>query len=97
MTAFFQEVLELLASTEGNLVYHLVILFSIMGAYLGINSQNHYKNNKEAKRLLQGLAILLTLRLLIFLISILTIQGIGNSHLLLPPLDRTLNAPIIEK
>lgn len=92
MVSFFQEIVQLLASTSGSLVYHLVILFSIMGAYLSVNSQNHANKNDEAQRLLRGLALLLVLRLLVFLISLLTIQGIGNSHLSLPPFDRTLNA-----
>ena len=92
MASFFQEILEFIASTSGSLVYHLVIIFSIVVAYLSVNSLTHDKENVEAQQLLPGITVLLTLRLLVFLISLLTILGIGNSHFLLPPLDRTLNA-----
>jgi len=70
MASFFHEILEFTASTSGSLVYHLVIIFSIVVVYLSVNSLTHDKENVAAQQLLPGITVLLTLRLLVFLISL---------------------------
>lgn len=93
MDTYFQDIIDLLTIPPGNLVYHLVIVFSVMGAYLSAYMQKSAQSDDEEQRLLRGLGILLVLRISIFIVALLSGTGIlGDQLLLLPPLDRTINA-----
>lgn len=88
MNSFIQEIINLLLRAPGNLVYHLVVTFSIAAA-LAI-SLNYWKSTDttEGKRLVFGLAVLFLAQLAYFGVGALTWQGLINGSILLPPLDR---------
>ncbi len=82
------QILTLLTTSPGNLVYHIVLVFSIAGALQGAIYLLRSSQFPQAKRSVLGLCILLGLQLSLFLVSGLVWQGILNSQTVLPPLDR---------
>ncbi len=82
------QILTLLTTSPGNLVYHLVLVFSIAGALQGAIHLLRSSEFPQAKRTVLGLCILLGLQLVLFLASGLVWQGLLNSQTILPPLDR---------
>lgn len=90
MNQFFGQVFAFLTIAPGNLVYHLVLVFSIAGALLGAITLWRSSSFPQAGRMLIGLAILLGLQLLEFLIGALVWQGLISAQAILPPLDRAV-------
>jgi signal transduction histidine kinase len=90
MNQFFGQVFSFLTVAPGNLVYHLVLVFSLAGALLGAITLWRSSEFPQARRTVIGLAILLALQLLEFLIGALAWQGVLSSLALLPPLDRAI-------
>lgn len=88
MGQFFSQVFTLLTSETGSLAFHLVLAFSVLGAFQITISHSKGEFNPVSRRLALGLAGLLVLQLLLFLVSALGWQGLVNSDKLLPPLDR---------
>jgi signal transduction histidine kinase len=90
MSAFLQQIFELITTNPGNLAYHLVLAFSVAGALQASFSQ---LNSRHAShyRLVAGLVLLLVLRLVLFLAAALAWQGFLISPQHLPPLDRLVN------
>jgi GAF domain-containing protein len=91
MGSYFEDIITLLLNPPGNLVYHLVLAFSVAGA-LAI-ALNYWRESGEpqGKRMVFGLSSLLLLRLLLFVAAGLAWQGVINGNVLLPPLDRAIN------
>ncbi len=91
MNIYFQETINLLLQAPGNLVYHLVVTFSVLAA-LAI-SLNYWKasNTPESKRMVVGLSVLFLAQLSFFIFGALSWQGLINGGILLPPLDRFVN------
>jgi signal transduction histidine kinase len=92
MATLIQQILSILVAPPGNLVYHLVLVFSIAGS-LQV-TLTHWQTDKKAqvKRTLIGLSILLATQFVLFIFSGLGWQGIASPDLLLPPVDRAVTA-----
>ena len=90
MNAFLEQILTLLTTPPGNLIYHIVLVFSIAGALQG--ATNHLRSSQfpQARRTVIGLCVLLGLQLLLFIVSGLAWQGLLSSQTVLPPLDRAV-------
>jgi signal transduction histidine kinase len=88
MSALFSQILSLLTSPAGSLIYHLVLVFSIASALQ--SAFNHWRSSEfpQARRTNLGLALLLAIQLLLFGLSGLSWQGFINPSASLPPLDR---------
>lgn len=83
------QIVSILTLPPGNLVYHLVLAFSIAGALQGAIQHWRVTGFPQARRALTGLILLLVCQVLLFVVSGLSWQGlVGNN--LLPPLDRAI-------
>ncbi len=90
MDTMLDTVFGLLVAPPGNLIYHLSLAFSVFASL-----QVTWINRRNAQpphigRTLLGLSVLLVAQLLHFLSSGLAWQGVLNSHLFLPVLDRAI-------
>ena len=92
MTKFFQQVFNILTSPPGNLIYHLVVVFSIAISLQIVLSNRRREENHNTNRTLLGLAVLLAAQLVLFLSSGLAWQNIADPQFYLPPVDRALTA-----
>jgi signal transduction histidine kinase len=90
MSQFLGQIYTLLTTPPGNLVYHIVLVFSIAGALQGAVQSLRSSNFPQARRTVIGLCVMLGLQLALFVISALTSQGLVNAQLVLPPLDRAV-------
>ncbi len=90
MSQFLGQIFTLLTTPPGNLVYHIVLVFSIAGALQGSIHALRSSNFPQARRTVIGLSIMLGLQLFLFAISALTWQGLINSQIVFPPLDRAV-------
>lgn len=88
MSELFNQILQMLNSPPGSIVYHLLLI-----AYIAISFQsafNHWRLSgfPQARRTMLGLGFLLLAQLSLFAFSGLGWQGIINPAASLPPLDR---------
>jgi signal transduction histidine kinase len=93
MASFIDQVFTILTTTPGNLVYHLVLAFTIAATFQISLPLINRPNFPQGRRLVAALAILLFVRLLLFLVSIFTWQSISpipETHFAL--LDRAITA-----
>ncbi len=86
----FTQAFSLLADPPGNLIYHLVLVFSISGALQAAFIHWRISAFPQARRTVLGLTILMVPQVLLFAISGLGWQGIINLTVFLPPLDRAM-------
>ena len=88
MGALFSQIFSLLTAPPGNLIYHLVLVFSIASAFQ--SAFNHWRSSEfpQARRTMLGLGFLLCAQFFMFAFSGLGWQGIINPTASLPPLDR---------
>ena len=86
----FTHAFSLLADPPGNLIYHLVLVFSISGALQAAFIHWRISAFPQARRTVIGLTILMVPQVLLFFISGLGWQGIINLTVFLPPLDRAM-------
>ncbi len=84
MVSYFQQVFTLLTTNPGNLVYHLLLTFSIAGALPASLTLWRGSGLAPARRMVIGLSILLVLRLGLFVTSALAWSGVIQSQLLAP-------------
>ena len=90
MTPFLNLILNWLTMPPGNLIYHLVLAFSIAGALQGAVQLWQTSQFPQAKRAILGLGILLALQALLFVVSGFMERGSPNQVNILPPLDRAV-------
>ncbi len=90
MNQFFGQVFSFLTVAPGNLVYHLVLVFSAAAALLQAILLWRSSEFPQARRMIVGLAILLALQVLEFAVGALAWQGLFASPMVLPPLDRAV-------
>ncbi|MFZ5911113.1 MAG: ATP-binding protein [Chloroflexota bacterium] len=86
--SLFTQAFSLLADPPGNLIYHLVLVFSISGALQAAFIHWRMSAFPQARRTVIGLTILMVPQVLLFVISGLGWQGLVNLAVFLPPLDR---------
>lgn len=80
----------LLAEPPGNLIYHLVLVFSIAAALQAAFIHWRMSAFPQARRTVIGLTILMLPQVLLFVISGLGWQGLLNLAVFLPPFDRAV-------
>lgn len=86
--SFFEQIFLLLTTNPGNLAYHLVLAFSTAGVLTFTLIQS--SKSATMRRMSLGLALLLALRLSLFLAAALAWQNILDVTPILPPLDRAV-------
>lgn len=87
---FLEQITSLLANAPGNLVYHLVLAFSITGALQSAISQLRATGYPQVRRMVIGLALLLAGQVALFIASGLAWQGVFAAGQVLPSLDRAI-------
>ncbi len=87
MENFAGQIFNLLTTPPGNLVYHLILAFSVVSAL-----QAALVVRPRSGRLLMGLSIILLAQLVLFASSGLAWQQLADPQRLLPPLDRAIFA-----
>ena len=93
MEPFFLQVFNLLSTAPGNLIYHLVMAFSIISPLQAVFSQPRSAGTTPLiRRIALGLMLLLVSQFILYLASGLGWQGIANPEVILPPLDRAVTA-----
>jgi signal transduction histidine kinase len=90
MSLFFGQVFSVLTTSPGNIIYHIVLVFSIAGALLGAVQSLRSNNFPQEKRTVVGLGIILGLQVVLVIVSGLIWPGVLNSQVVLPPLDRAI-------
>src|SRR5512147_1736260 len=88
--AFFDRIFTILITSPGNLLYYLVLVFSVGVALAAAFSQWRTTQFPQARRMVTGLALLLAAQLAQFLVSLLVLGGLVDPLVVLPPLDRAL-------
>jgi signal transduction histidine kinase len=88
MIPALEQVFSLLTTDLGSLVYHLVLAFSIAGAFQMSLAQGQRETSTRTRRALLGLGLLLGLQLLLFASSGLVWQGVIAAGAWLPSIDR---------
>jgi signal transduction histidine kinase len=90
MSTFFSQVSVLLTGTTGNLIYQLVLVFSIAGALEAAFTGWRARSAPQLLRTVLGLGLLLGLQILVFVIGGLSLGGILDPAVSLPPLERAV-------
>jgi signal transduction histidine kinase len=91
MPSFFQQVFDLLTTSPGNLAYHIILAFSVVGALQVVISHWRSSGFPQGRRTSIGLTLLLLAQLLLFASTILAWQNLLDAHRYLPPLDRAVS------
>jgi signal transduction histidine kinase len=92
MQNFLQEIITLLIRPPGNLIYHIILAFSMTVALQMVLIARQNNLQSMVNRMLIGLAILLIAQISLFTASGLAWQGVLNPHQFLPPFERALIA-----
>jgi signal transduction histidine kinase len=87
---FLEQIFTLLANAPGNLVYHLVLAFSITGALQSAIGQLRATGYPQVRRMVIGLGLLLVGQVILFAASGLAWQGVFSAGHILPSLDRAV-------
>lgn len=90
MEQISQQVFDLITNNPGNLIYHMILAFSIMGA---LQAALHLWRNEEfpqGRRMVIGLSLLLGTRLVLLSIAIWGGFSSADAHLWLPVVDRAM-------
>jgi len=90
MGSFFLQILTILTTPPGNLVYFLVVAFTIAAAFQISINQWRRSGFPQGRRMVIGLGLLLLVQLAQFAFAALAWQNLVPSHTFLPPLDRTV-------
>lgn len=90
MNELFIQLTSLLSEAPGNLIYHLVLVFSIAGSLQVAFS--HWRSSRfpQLRRTILGLLVLLLGQLILFSVSGLAWQSLINPVAILPPLTRAV-------
>ncbi len=90
MGATLNQIFNVLTEPAGSLIYHLIIVFSIAGAFQA--GFFHWRTSEfpQTRRMLFGLGLLLVAKFAIFLLSVFGSGGLLNLPVILPPLERAL-------
>ncbi len=90
MSLFFGQVLALLTTSSGDLIYHLVLVITVASALLVAIHYLRASKFPQAQRTVFGLSIILGLQVVLFIISGTFWQNLVNQQAVLPPLDRAV-------
>jgi signal transduction histidine kinase len=90
MAPIIDQIIRLLSSPQGNLIYSLFLVLTAFGAFLACLYAKGKQESTVAQRMLLGLLLLLLVQLVLFGTAWLAWMGAINGHFYLPTLDRTL-------
>jgi signal transduction histidine kinase len=88
MIEIYQQALIALTTFPGNLVYHIILAFSIAGALHGALNLWRQSSFPQGQRMVIGLGLLLGMQFVLFFSAGLTSQGLSNPLAVLPLMDR---------
>ncbi len=84
MGSLVDQVLALLSSDAGSLMYHLVLAFSVAGTLqISLNQSQRYRSI-QIRRVMLGVGLLLVLQLALFIASGLVWQAVVDGQTWLP-------------
>ena len=92
MGEIFQTILTTVIEFPGNLIYHLVLAFSVAGAFQAALNLWRESGFPQGKRMVTGLGLLLAARVVLFIVGGLSAEGITEPHSFLPVVDRAITA-----
>ena len=90
MEIFLEQILTTLTVFPGNLVYHLILAFSVAGAFQAALNLWRSSGFPQGRRMVIGLGLLLVVRLILFVGAGLAGKAVADPHSLLPIVDRTI-------
>jgi len=90
MGNFFPQILTILTTSPGNLVYFLIVAFTLLAAFQISINQWRRSGFPQGRRLVIGLGLLLLVQLAQFVLAALAWQDLVPAHNFLPPLDRVV-------
>ncbi len=90
MNAFFNQIISLVTVPPGNMLYHLVLAFSVVGVLQASLGNWRHSGYPQGRRMVVGFSLLLLLRLMLFVAVGIAWQGLLDEHILLPPVDRAV-------
>jgi hypothetical protein len=91
MSQLLLQVLSILTEPSGDLIFHLVQIFSALATLLLALSSHQDGKSRVYRRFLLGIIIVLASQLFLFLITTFGLRGFFDTHLILPVFDRTVN------
>lgn len=92
MSNLISQIFQLLITSPGNLVYHLVLAFALMTGFQSVIIQRGFDSKPVASRYFMGFCILLIGQVILFIGSALVWQRIVDPQQFLPVLDRMVTA-----
>jgi signal transduction histidine kinase len=92
MGEIFQTILTTVIDFPGNLIYHLVLAFSVAGAFQAALNLWRESGFPQGKRMVTGLGLLLVARVILFITAGLSAEGVTDPHSFLPVVDRAITA-----
>jgi hypothetical protein len=90
MIASLVQMFDLFTQPTGSVIYHLVLVFSIVSALQSSIFHLRASGFPQARRTVFGLSFLLSAQIALFVLSALGNEGLINLSLFLPPVDRAL-------
>jgi len=90
MIASLTQIFNFFTETTGSMVYHLVLVFSIISALQSSFFLFRASGFPQARRTVFGLSFLLSAQVALFLLSAFGNEGFINLTVFLPPIDRAL-------
>lgn len=84
------QMFNLFTQPTGSVIYHLVLVFSIVSALQSSIFHLRASGFPQARRTVFGLSFLLSAQIALFVLSALGNEGLVNLSLFLPPVDRAL-------
>ena len=90
MVASLVQMFDLFTQPTGSVIYHLVLVFSIVSALQSAVFHLRASGFPQARRTVFGLSFLLSAQVALFFLSALGNEGLINLSLFLPPVDRAL-------
>ncbi len=90
MMASLVQIFDLFTQPTGSVIYHLVLVFSIVSALQSAIFHLRASGFPQAQRTVFGLSFLLSAQIALFVLSALGNEGLINLSVFLPPVDRAL-------
>ena len=90
MMASLVQIFDLFTQPTGSVIYHLVLVFSIVSALQSAIFHLRASGFPQARRTVFGLSFLLSAQIALFVLSALGNEGLINLSVFLPPIDRAL-------
>jgi signal transduction histidine kinase len=92
MSALYLQVLELITTSPGNLVYHVVLAFSVAASLQAALNLWRDQEFPQGRRMAIGLGLLLGMQFIQFVSAGLAYMDVVNPQVFLPVADRTVTA-----